>query len=153
MAYAYPPKIDIRRPLHDSRFTQIYYYIGLSLEALGNKKEAQEYYQKAANEKAENSIYLYYQGLAFKKLNNDKKAANSFKKLGIYAKEERKINIGNQFDFRGESEQDWLADKCYKNGLYYLGNEKKNEAKLQFTKAVELNPIHLWANFMLKEEF
>lgn len=154
LSYAYPSNLDMGIPPHMSRFAELYYYTGLALEGLKNKTEANKYFQKAANEIVDNSDYLYYQGLSFRKLNNEKAAQISFEKLSKYANREKSTYGKDQLRQFGFtlSDQEWLSNKSYTQGLSYLVKGMKNEAKKSFQKAIMINP-HIWASFMLKEEF
>jgi tetratricopeptide (TPR) repeat protein len=151
MSFAFPPNVDMGKPYAMPRYAEVYYYTGLALEALGDKKEAQEYFRNSVNENADNSIYLYYQGLAYEKLKDSNEAERSFDKLNQFASRERGFEGNTQFSVRG-TEQEWLSNKFYATGLYQMAKDNMDEAKESFSQAVDINP-HLWASFWLKEKF
>ena len=152
MSFAYPPNTDIGRPHTMARFAELYYYTGLALEKLGKNKEAKSYFMKvvSAEANAEGTEYLYYEGLAFEKLKNTEAANKSFEKLYEYANRERVFEGNTQFSVE-MSEEEWISNNFYANGLFHKAKGNKEEAKKFFQKAVDQNP-HLWASFWLNTE-
>ncbi len=149
MSFAYPPNVDMGPPHSSSRYAQLYYYTAMALEAIGNKKEAMEYYTKAVSDNSDNTVYLYYQVLAHRKLKHKDQAQKTFDKLNKYANRQRGVEDDSQFSIR-KTEQMWLSNKYYALGLCRLAEGNKEQAKEYFTKAVNTNP-NLWASFWLKE--
>ncbi len=121
-------------------------------------QKAEEFYKLATV--AETSkipgIMSYYQGLSFLELNNKTKAVEIFENLI-----ENGDNIINK---SSEGKEDFFAifgeqeDENIKNsqaytlrGLGYKGLNKKDQAKEDLTKAVELSVSNLWAKSELKK--
>ncbi|NQU88235.1 MAG: DUF5107 domain-containing protein [Mariniphaga sp.] len=140
----YPENMETSRPAKSDRFGQIYFYIGLSYEALNKKTEAKKYYQKAVEFEFDNTPYLYYQGLAYQKLGEKDKAKEVWEKLQAYSETSNSVNFFAKFDEKNRTEF-LMAHKYYILGLSELSKQNKTEAIAYFKKALEYNPNYYWA--------
>lgn len=133
------------------RRSQMNYLMGTYYEKTGNQSEAQNYYQKSADEIADGTEYLYYKGLAYQKLGQKVKATEQFNSLLEMAN--RRGNGADAFrSFEGGSGIDTQkAQNLYIKGLSYLGLGRKGEAAAQFRNALSLDPSHVWANYLSKQ--
>jgi len=151
-ALDYPENLEVGRPYHDRRAFQIYYFIGQAYEALGKNRLAQEFYQKAVQEKQSGSEIGYYQGLALKRLGRMAEANKMFDDLIASGRGLLEKAVGLDFFAKfGEkqSETKRRAQAHYLLGLGYLGKGKRNEAKAEFEKALQLNSNHFKAKHQL----
>jgi len=82
--------------------------------------------------------------LALLKLGQKEKADEQFNALLEIANKKDNAEFSWSFDsgLTGDSKQ---AKKEYLKGLAYIGMGRKDEAKSEFLKALELDPSHLWA--------
>ncbi|MGC9086651.1 MAG: DUF5107 domain-containing protein [Thermoproteota archaeon] len=154
LALEYPENLEVGKPYYGGRFSQIYYFIGLSYEQLGHAKEATAFYEKSALENVGTwSDLRYYQGRSLLKLGRKKEAEEIFDGLIKYANERLNTNVSLDFFAKfGEKvhEQAMRAEAYYLLGLGYLGKGDKMKAKAEFEKAIELNTYHIWAKIYLK---
>lgn len=139
----------------------IYYYIGLAYEGLGQEQLAAESYRTASQglEEPSSAMYyndqppemIFYQGLAWRKLGNEKEAKRRFNKLIDYA--EQHIFDEIKIDYFAVSLPDFLVFEddlnrrnvihCrYMRGLGLLGLGRAGEAAGELETALELEPNH-----------
>jgi len=147
-ALEYPENLEVGRPYRGGRSSQIYYFIGTAYEALGNARRAREFYENAVALKHGWSEICYYQGLAFRKLGRDAEADQMFDGLIKFAEDRLKAAPPMDFFAKfGERQSAMVrrANARYLLGLGYQGKGKRDEAKEEFKKALELNPSHLGA--------
>ena len=130
------------------RGAQMNYLLGTYYEKLGKAKMAKGYYTKAAGELTAGTEFMYYKGLALQKLGQNEKAIEQFNALNELAMKDRETDFFRSFD-AGYKGNVYNAQKQYIQGLAYLGLNKKQEAKSEFSKAVESDPGHIWARVYL----
>lgn len=94
----------------------------------------------------------YYQGLALLKLGQKEKTTKIFDEIINYGK--KQLKMGTTMDFfakfgEKQLEQARKAHNHYLLGLGYLGKGQPAHAKIEFEKALKLNPYHAWAKVQL----
>jgi tetratricopeptide (TPR) repeat protein len=140
----------------------IYYYMGLAYQLLGEKEKAEEAFYKAISgieEPTDAMFYndqpadmMFYQGLAYRVLGIEDKAKSKFNKLLSYG--EQHLYDEKKIDFFAVSLPDFLVfeeNLCIKNeihcryliGLGYLGLGNKEEAEASLLEAYTLNRYHI----------
>ena len=152
-SYEYPRNLESGRPMKNRRFVQTFYLIGAASDAMGNRDEARNYYQKAIDEDAGDTEYLYYKGLAYARLGNKDKASEAFKQLADISKQP--IQNTNAFIsfIRNESDDFYKAKKHFMAALADIGQGDNNSAKEELQNSLELNPVDLWANYYSNNSF
>ena len=143
----YPENHQVGRDPNYSRNPQVYYYIGLAYEKM-RKKTAREYYEKAIDQKIDNSEYRYYQGLALQKTGKKTEAKSVFEEV-LKLGEERLQRI-DEVDYftkfgSGLSRDKRLARAHFTKALGLLGLGQKEEAAKAFEKALKLDQGLAWA--------
>jgi tetratricopeptide (TPR) repeat protein len=135
------------------RRAQMYYLMGTYYEAAGDPAEAENNYRKAVAEVVEGTEYLYDQGLAYRKLGDPEKSREQFTALlemvnqrGIGPDAFRSFEAGS-----GRSARE--ARNLYMRGLACLGLGRTGEARVQFKKALALDPSHVWSKQMLESDY
>ena len=139
---------------NDPGAPQVNYFIATAYQALGDDEKAQEFYQKAAQQESGRSQTRYYQALAFAQLGEKEKADQIFDRLITTGSDMLTEDTSGDFfaKFGGRQTKNVrLAHAHYVTGLGHLGNGPKEKAKDNFTRAVELNVNHIWANFELSQ--
>ncbi|MBN2610419.1 MAG: DUF5107 domain-containing protein [Bacteroidales bacterium] len=160
--------------LFGARENDIYYWMGISLEKMGDNKGAKLMWQKASEGAYEPSTAMFYndqqpdkilyQGLSMIKLGNSKEAVGKFEKLIKYG--ETHINDKVTIDYFAVSLPNltiWEENLDKRNkihchylmGLGYLGLKDFNKAEVALNKALELDQTHIGAkihNKMIKEK-
>jgi len=155
-AFEYPENLEVGRPKNDRRAPQVNYYIGAAYEALGYLENAEEFYEKSAEQKytSEWVETQYYQGLAYRALGQEEKSKQIFNKLIKNGQDMLKESITMDFFAKfgeRETKEARMASAHYIIGLGYLGSGMKKKAKEEFEKALDLNVNHLWARVKLSE--
>jgi tetratricopeptide (TPR) repeat protein len=80
-AMEYPGNLNEKEPEHPV-YTRVFYLIAQVWESAGSKKQAAEYYKKAASTSTRaDSEATYYKALAYQKLGDDKKAKETISQL------------------------------------------------------------------------
>ena len=133
------------------RRTQMNYLMGSYYEKMADNAAAEDFYKKAISEIAGGTEYHYEKGLAFKKLGQNENSRKEFNSLLEMVSSRSDADAFRSFDAAstGGTRQ---AHNYYLKGLAYLGMDRNNEAKSQFARALELDPAHVWASYMLKSE-
>jgi len=153
-ALEYPENLEVGRPHHGGRSSQVYYFIGTAHEALGNVEKAREFYEKSVAAKRGWSEISYYQGLAFRKLSLEDEAERMFEGLVEFAKERIRVTPAMDFFAKFGERQSAMIQKAnahYLLGLGYLGKERRAEAEAEFKKALELDGNHTGARKQLSK--
>lgn len=166
-ALVYPLNLGEGR-LEGTKDNNLYYYLGVAKKALG-KEEAAECFRLAEigeNEPAGVMYYndqpadmILYKGLAKQELGKTKEACACFNKLADYG--EQHLNDEMRIDYFAVSLPDFLifeddlnkknkAHCHYLMGLSNLGFGKKEEAAVQFKKALEYDFNHQNSRIYLK---
>ena len=152
----YPANHQIGRNPHYIRYPQIDYFVGTAYQAIGNKEEAQKYFNKAVAQNIGESEYMYYQAMAYQKLGQDRKAKEIFDELVKIG--ENKLEITITTDYSHKFEGDYLkrvdmASAYFFKAMGYSGNKLSAQAEEAFKKTIEFNGGHVWANdFLLNIE-
>ncbi len=149
---------------------EINYWLGVAYEKLNDHKTAIAYWQEASsgiNEPGSMMFYndqnpdsIYYQGLALLKLKDENSALQKFHKLVEYGEQHLDDNI--QIDYFAVSLPDlliWDDDLDIRNkqfcfyliALGKLGENKKDEAHMNFIKALNLNKCHFESTVYLNQ--
>ena len=166
-ALVYPLNLGEGR-LEGTKDNNLYYYLGIAKKALG-KEEAEECFRLAEigeNEPAGVMYYndqpadmILYKGLAKQELGKRKEACACFNKLADYG--EQHLNDEMRIDYFAVSLPDFLifeddlnrknkAHCHYLMGLSNLGFGKKDEAVIQFEKALGYDFNHQNSRIYLK---
>ncbi|HCI73404.1 MAG TPA: DUF5107 domain-containing protein [Lachnospiraceae bacterium] len=171
-ALLYPENLGEGR-LEGTKDNHIWYWLGRTLEALGDAHEAKKAYEKAelGQDEPAGAMYYYdqpadmilFKGLAKRRLGKEKEACMCFNKLMDYG--ERHVNDVMEYDYFAVSMPDFLifdTDLTKKNtahcwylmGLAGIGSGDTQKAEECFRKALEYEYDHqnaiLYAR-MLKE--
>jgi tetratricopeptide (TPR) repeat protein len=151
-ALEFPLNLENAWPYRGGRIPEIYYFIATAQEALGRREQAMEDYRKsvAAKQREEWSDLRYYEALALRKLGRDGEANTLLEGLMTYASAETGAGVGFFSKF-GEKEplNVQRSRSHYLRGLYYLSQERREEAKAEFSLALSLDINNLWARVQL----
>ena len=147
-ADAFPPNLEQGRPISDSRFAQVFYYLGVGFEAAGDRGKAEEYWRLAAKTEAQGDG-LYYQGLALSRLQEDLLADSKFNQFWDFAYSKSQSDFFAKFSDMGSMEIQ-LAEVHYLRGLAFRGKGDEVRAREQLKLALEKNPNHYWASLHLQ---
>lgn len=151
-AAEYPYNLEVARPVHGGREAQVQYFIGLALDALGKKEKAQEAFLISSAYARGWSELSFYKAMSLKKTGNIQEADKILKGLTGYAHE--RISRGTTQDFftkfgEKQSAAVQTAQANYLLGLGEYGLGRMDKASQAFSRAVELNPNHFWAQYYL----
>lgn len=155
LAMTWPVNLAVGRPLDGGREPEVRYYIGKTLDAMGQKDKAGEEYRLAvAAERPPVSELSYHQGLAFRELGDNDKAEKIFS--GLASTGRRLLQGQHESDFftkfgRRRSQRQMLAEAHYLVGLGELGKGNESEARKQFSLALEQDINHPGAAHRLEE--
>ncbi|MEM1124602.1 MAG: hypothetical protein AAGJ18_29455, partial [Bacteroidota bacterium] len=136
------------------RQAQIFYYIGLAHQKMGNQKQATDHYKKAATTNVKNPAYNYEKALALQQLKQAKKGTTLFQTM--MEKGEERLNQSEAFDFFSkfggrEGENIRLSKTHQLIGLAALGQGNESTAKQHFEESVALHPGNYWARSFLEK--
>ncbi|MBI1390026.1 MAG: DUF5107 domain-containing protein [bacterium] len=150
----YPENLSVGRPDNEPRAAQILYYKALALKAKGDGAAAKDAMNQAAQLNISNRWpeARYYQALCFQQLGDVDRANKVFEKMCDDARQSvSHTGDDDYFAKFGERKtaQEHLAHAHYILGLGLLGLDKKEQAKAEFSQAVELNRGHVWARYEL----
>lgn len=168
-ALVYPENLGEGK-LEGSKDNNVYYYLGLTKEALGDSESAKEYFRRASVGPEEVAGMMYYndqpadmilyQGLAQYKL--EQKGAGNRKMYKLIDFGERHLQDEIKIDYFAVSLPDLMIyeeDFTQKNkahcnyvmGLGSLGLGKKEEAAAFFRETLKVDPFHLQCKILLGE--
>jgi len=163
MAQEYPHNLGEGK-LYGAQENDIFYWLGLAYECLGQKDSSQKCYEIAVNGLSEPSAAMFYndqqpdkifyQGLAWLKLNQKEKAILIFQKLIDYGKAH--LNDVVKIDYFAVSLPDLLIFEddlnvrntihChYLMGLGLLGLKDMSKARQEFELALKQDAMHFGA--------
>jgi tetratricopeptide (TPR) repeat protein len=158
-ALEYPINLEAAQPFGGGRECQVYYLMGQSYIAAGNRPEAMRYYELATTVKrpTSRSTLDYYQGMALLRLGRTREARQLFDKLTEYANLRlQTLQTGSSVEFftkfgsrRSLSEQ--RAGAYYLLGLASLGNGDPSNGRAMLYQALQHDPNHLWARAQLAQ--
>ena len=135
-----------------SRLAQFNYLMAAYFEADGNNQKAKEYYQNCidavVDKRGEDEEFNFYRGLSLKKLGKDSESKKLFEEMLSNAQSEKDDAFFRQFE-GGLTKDQQAASKHYLAGLAFEGMGQKDKAKTEFSKALELNPGHVWSKYHL----
>jgi tetratricopeptide (TPR) repeat protein len=142
-ALEYPDNLEVGRPVSGGRDADVHYFIGLALEAGGNKAAAAEAFERSAEAEVGPSELTYFQGLSWRKLGQDPKARNCFDRLVQFARGQ--LAKATELDFfakfgEKESAKRREAHLHYLLGLGLRGQGNEVAAGTEFRKALDLSP-------------
>lgn len=161
----FPENLEVTRGYRGSRLPEAYYYAGLAAEAGGRKAEAEKLWKESAgallgtDEEPHPSVdagaaLLYYQARSLEKLGQSARAQQLYK---VLLAEAEKALAGQResafFAKFGEGRPPWMrqANAHLASGLAHLGLGRREQARAEFQKALELNPYLLEARLKLDE--
>ncbi len=137
-----------------SRLAQLNYLMGTYFDLLGNRAKAKEYYQSCidavVDKRGEDEEFNFYRGLALKKSGKENEAKKLFEEMLASAQSHNGDAFFRQFE-GGLTKDQQTASKHYLAGLAYEGMGQKDKAKTEFSKALELNPGHVWGKYHLSD--
>lgn len=166
-ALVYPDNLGEGK-LEGAQENNVYYYLGLAYEGLGQIEQSEASFRRASLglEEPAGAMYyndqppdmIFYQGLAWRRLGVDKEAKRRFNKLIDYA--ERHLNDDVKFDYFAVSLPDFLVFEddlnkrnrihCrYMRGLGLLGLGREREAKEELASVLALEANHAGAKIHL----
>ncbi len=151
-ALEYPENLEVGRPADGGTECEVYYFLGLAYQGLGDKAKATESFQKALERKQPPSELLWAQGMAGLALGQDAEAAKAFEAL--QAEAARLLNPDQEAAFFAKfghraTREGTLADAHYLTGLALAGRGDKSGAKAEFDKVLELDITHNGAAWQL----
>jgi tetratricopeptide (TPR) repeat protein len=153
MALEYPSNLEVGRPKRDRKAAQVFYYVGLTQEALNDAASARESFERSVTPREHGpSEAQFYQALALKKLGKTSDAQAIFE--GLVRQGESLLKAGDQPDYfakfgERQSERVRQANAYYLAALGKLGMGRTAEAEADLGKAIGLHPGHLGALCML----
>jgi tetratricopeptide (TPR) repeat protein len=130
------------------RRAQMNFLLGTYYESAGNIAEAEKCFELAAGEIVDGTEFHYYKGLAHRKSGQPDKSREQFNALLEIANRSGDIDAFRSFE-AGSAGAVRQAQSNYIRGLAYLGMGRNADAEIEFTRALDLNPAHLWASYML----
>lgn len=160
-ALTYPDNLGEGK-LEGAKDNDIYYYLGCVMQALGQFKQANEYFKVATIGTDEPAGMMYYndqpadmilyQGLSYQKLGEEEKAKMRFKRLVEYGQnhlldevriEYFAVSLPDFLIFEEDLQVRNQAHCYYLIGLGQLGFGELEEAKNAFGKALSLDGNHI----------
>jgi len=153
-ALEYPENLEVGKPYRDEGSLRVHFFIGTAYEALGERVKAIEHFEKAVSERAAPSEILYYQGVAYRKLGKNQEAEIIFDSLIDHGRE--RLESGGESSVfakfgQRRSPEIVQSEAHYLMGLGYLGKGRREYARRELQKALELNVNHLGAVTHLAE--
>ena len=159
-ALIYPENLGEGK-LEGCKDNNIYYYLGITAEALGKKEHANAYFEKASTGTDDPSGVMYYndqpadmilyEGLAREKLGQPVKAKSRFYKLLDYGEQHMydhlkigyfAVSLPDFQIFEDDLDVKNKAHCCYLIGLANIGLGNNAKAADFFSKALEYDPSH-----------
>lgn len=164
-AVEFPENLEVTRGYRGSRLPEAYYWAGLAAEAAGRRDEAVRLWKEAAgallgtDEEPHPGVdagaaLLFYQAQSLEKLGRSGRARQLYEALLAAAK--KALGGGRESAFFakfGEGRPPWMrqANAHLAAGLAQLGLGRREEARRELGKALELNPYLLEARLRLDE--
>jgi tetratricopeptide (TPR) repeat protein len=150
----YPKNLQVWR-LDKGIDPKVDYLIGTAYEGLDDPDKAMEYFHRSVAHQQDISELSYYQGMALRKLGRTTEANGIFKQLlqqgWDMLETEPTVDFFAKFGFQ-QSKSVWRAQAHYLLGLGYTGLNDTRNARVEFSRAQQLDINHLWAKSMLAEQ-
>ncbi|MCE5269757.1 DUF5107 domain-containing protein [bacterium] len=151
-ALEYPDNLEVGRPADGGPECEVYYFIGLAHQGLGDKAKATESFEKALERKQPPSELLWAQGMAMQALGRGPEAEQAFGALreegGKLLNPDQEAAFFAKFGHRATHEGT-LAEAHYLIGLGLAGKGDIAGAKAEFSKVLELDVTHTGAAWQL----
>ncbi|NBC65737.1 MAG: DUF5107 domain-containing protein [Bacteroidetes bacterium] len=167
-AQEYPPNLGEGK-LNGTRENDIFYWLGIANDELGDSEIARKYFEKATegdyrpdpaifyNDQAPHMIF--YQGLAWLKLNQNEKACNLFKNLIQYGEEHKDaevtidyfaVSLPNLLIFDDDLNRRNHIHCDFMEALGHFGLNQVDSAHSLFEKILNEEPMHFGAKTHLE---
>jgi len=101
---------------------------------------AKAYYEKAADELAEGTEFMFYKGLALQKLGQKEKVLEQFNALNELANKEEEVDFYRSLE-AGSKGNVYYAQKLYLRGLVNLGLNKNKRLNRNLPKQLNRIPV------------
>jgi tetratricopeptide (TPR) repeat protein len=151
MANEYPENHGYAHLEYSPRDAQVYYYIGLAYEKLGNGEAAAEWFERSAGVRVKpvDAVYNYEKGLAMSKIGKDDGVKDMYR--GIIRQGKSSVTdyvqrFWESFD-RGPYERDINSAAYYMQGIGHKALGHKIRARICFKKALKFRNDNLWADY------
>lgn len=151
MANEYPENHGYAHLEYSPRDAQVYYYIGLAYEKLGNGEAAAEWFEKSAGVRVKpvDAVYNYEKGLAMSKIGKSEGVKDMYR--GIIRQGKSSVTdyvqrFWESFD-RGPYERDINSAAYYMQGIGHKALGHKIRARICFKKALKFRNDNLWADY------
>jgi len=151
-ALEYPQNFEAGRPHDGGREPEIFWLIGMTLEATGDTTEARAAFERAVQVERKGTPLCYYQGLCHRKLGRPEQAARCFDELADLGRRMLSDESGADFFEKfgaGQATPLRESEGHYLLGLAALGRGDTAQGDRELHQAVRLNPSHLGARTML----
>lgn len=135
-----------------SVYARLYYIAGFIYQKKGEIKLSNDYYQKASKviaARQTDNEYLYYVGMSLKALGNNEEGNILLRKIFNNLNQSGPAFF-TQFEGEYKNKDKQIANNHYYAGLAYWGLGDEAKAAVEFNKAFEYNPSHVWNRIYLK---
>lgn len=135
-----------------SVYARLYYIAGFIYQKKGEIKLSNDYYQKASKviaARQTDNEYLYYVGMSLKALGNNEEGNILLRKIFNNLNQSGPAFF-TQFEGGYKNKDKQIANNHYYAGLAYWGLGDEAKAAVEFNKAFEYNPSHVWNRIYLK---
>lgn len=164
-AVEFPENLEVTRGYRGSRLPEAYYFAGLAAEAAGRKADAERVWKQSAgallgtDEEPHPGVdtgasLMYYQARSLEKLGQSARARQLYEALLAAAEKALQGRRESEFFAKfGEGRPAWMrqANAHLAAGLAHFGLGRRDAARAELQKALELNPYLLEARLRLKE--
>lgn len=153
LANQYPSNLEVAPSAYSGYGPKANYLSGLASEGLGQKEQAQKFYEEAAaaSKRLRNPELTYFKAQALRKIG---KIAEADKLAGDFKNRinEVKAEMEDSYAKFGDANKNArLSTLKYYEGLRELLDNNNAAAKQCFSEAVSLNASNLWAKAMLSQ--
>jgi tetratricopeptide (TPR) repeat protein len=162
-AQSYPQNLGEGK-LFGTRENDLFYWMGIAFEKMGEDERAVHFFRKATegDYEPEPAIFyndqspemIFYQGLAHKRLNEEREATGHFQKLIQYGKEHRDdevtidyfaVSLPDLLIFDADLQKRNRIHCSYMEALGYFGLNQLRRAEELFESILEQEPMHFGA--------
>jgi tetratricopeptide (TPR) repeat protein len=133
-------------------YAHLYYIAGSIYQKKGDTESAGDYYRKASEvvtERRADNECTYYKGMALKALGKEKEGDALLQDI-LDNMNQSGPAFFTQFEGGNRNMDKQMANNHYHAGLAYSGLGDKARAAIEFNKALEYNPGHVWSQVYLK---